>query len=329
MYKKPALMMTLVFLVALSGCADMPMLSGWLGGTEVEQYTNDVVVIKEVKVTPVPIVQPGQTLSLSAVVKNVQEIGFDVKRDVTVTIYDTCGIFTIEGSGLCGGDWTNSGQTCLFKELYPQTENEIIWRLRANDIKVEQSCNVGIEVKYSYYTETTSSVDFASQKEVERMIREGEGTSSVGKMTLGEGPVKLYIQVPNQPILVGDDFEKSNGILEFWAENKGSGIVDGGKVTYFKINNSVEGRAKFRKTLEDTNSYDEIIAKDYIKGAPGETDYSITMQLINKKTPKNTWIITPGNENIGKIRDRIYLTGIVTYDYKFTKTIKLTVQPIR
>ena len=323
MHKNFVLIPAMIFLVMLSGCADMPVLSGWLGGTEVEQYTHDIIIIREVKVTPVPIVQPGQTLTLSAVIKNMQKIGFDVKRDVTVTLYDTCGIFTIEGGGLCGGDWTNSGQTCLFNELYPQTENEIMWRLRANDIKVEQSCNAGIEVKYSHYTESTSSVDFANQREVERMIREGEGTSSVGKMTLGEGPVKLYIQVPNQPILV-EDVKKpnlANGVLEFWAENKGSGIVDGGKVNYFKINNSVEGRAAFKKTLDSEVSLTEIDSE--------EKDNAISKLIINKKTPKNTWIIIPGSEDIGKIRDRIYLTGVVYYDYKFTKTIKLTVQPIR
>ncbi len=311
----------LLLFISISGCADMPILSGWLGGTEVEQYTHDVIIIKDIKVTPTPTLRPGQMATLSIVVKNVQEIGFDYKRDVKVILYDTCGIFSIETAGrLCSGEWDNP-ETCRFTELYPQTEQEVIWKLRANDIKVEQSCDVGIQVKYSHVTDTSSSVDFANQKEIERLVSQGKGTSSIGKMTLGEGPVKLYIQVPDQPILVGDSIETSTGILEFWAENKGSGIVDGGKVKRIQLGNSVSGRAKFKKTMDDENVLTFIDSQD--------PKNAITTTLTNKKTPTHTWIIMPGAEQMGKIQDRIYLVGNVSYDYKFIKNIQLTVQPLR
>ncbi|NOX71868.1 MAG: hypothetical protein GXO64_04195 [Candidatus Micrarchaeota archaeon] len=319
--------LVLVVVILMSGCSDIPFLSGFLGGTEVKQFEHDIIIIKDVRVTPAPSLRPGQYINLHVYIKNLQKIGADAKK-VKITLYDTCEILKpVKSGSVCpGSKMTGNERICTIDKMYPQSEQEVVWRLRAVDLKVEQTCNVGIQVEYDHETKTISSVEFASQSEIENLVQQGKGKTSIGRMTVGEGPVKLYISIPGQPLMVGDEpVEKGVGVIEFWVENKGSGILKDNKVKRFVIENlATKGTEiiKFKRnaTLNavkkiDTN--DEDIKKD------------ITLTMIGRSTPKNTWLIVP-NDNL--LKDKIFATlqlvGTVEYSYKFTKTIGITVTPI-
>lgn len=323
--------LVLVFFIAgmffISGCTDIPGLSGILGGTEVKQYEHDIIVISGVKVTPAPSLRPGQTLNFHVYVKNNQDITTSSDpKEVTVTLYDTCGILTPKKDPLCSGNTPNVNQ-CIIEKMYPQSEEEIIWTLQANDIKVEQTCNLGVQVEYSHRTDTISSIEFASQTEVEKLVEQGRGKTSTGRMTAGEGPVKLYIQVPGQPILLKLDDKGSygNGIVEFWVENKGSGSVVNNEVKRFVIENMESGIANihFRK---------EIDSKDLGSTIDTDSMTNLTKKFIRSKTPVRNWVIEPKPVNSNRIDQKISFTlqlqGYVEYDYKFTKTTPVTVQPL-
>ena len=52
---------------------------------------------------------------------------------------------------------------------------------------------------------------------------------------MGEGPVKSYIEVSGQPIMIdtsdGRTGEKAGkGMMTFWVENKGSGELEGNEI---------------------------------------------------------------------------------------------------
>ncbi len=320
---------SLVFagMIFISGCADLPFFSGLIGGTDVKQYEHDIIVIKDVKVTPSPNLRPGQYANLHVYVKNVLRVGNEPK-EASVMLYDTCSIFDIINSGsICpsasggGSGMINSGTTCEL-EMYPQSEQEIIWRLRAKNIPVEQKCSVGIQVVYDHETSTISSVEFASQEEIEKIVQQGKGKTTVGRMTVGEGPVKLYIKVPGQPLLVSKGENREVGVMQFWVENKGSGIVENNEVKNYVIENlALTGTHKifFKESPDKKITKNRIDAK--LDG--------LSRKIIGKKTPIYTWLIIPSDNLLAdKIFTTMQLKGSVEYTYKFTKNIQMTVTPI-
>jgi len=317
--RKVSLLILLIPLLAISGCVipgtdfRIPIISD-IFGPNIEEFRHDVVFIQSLQAIPSHTIRSGQTLTLRAYVQNLQKPESDPQGNVEIELYDDCGIFTTGGSICTGGKF--EGKTkCKIDKMYPQSTAIVDWKMTANSLKIKTPCDVGVLVRYTYTTHTTSSVSFVNQQELENLIAQGKQFSEKGTMVVGEGPVKSYIEVPGQPIMIDIRDGKSGvdagkGMMTFWVENKGRGELE-------------------RNTIARNNIRIEDCANGEITGC-GRCKEKIDdegLKLIGKSSPKYSCEINPTNPGWIAQEKTYQLTSEITYSYKFTKKIKLTVEP--
>ncbi len=244
--KKVFLPLTILMVLFSSGCTvpflniEIPFLPDIFPGMQVQEQRHDVISIESLQAIPSPIVRAGQSIRLRAVVKNLQKPEYE-KIPVTIGLYNDCGLFGMETPQGVKGEFCsgtthpvynqNTGMVECTTTMYPQSTAIVEWKLTAkDDVNVETQCKIGILAIYNYYTYSTSSVTFVNKAEVERLVSEGKSFSETGIATIGEGPVKPYVEVLNQPIIIdsseGDPKKAGSGIMSFWVENKGQGILE-------------------------------------------------------------------------------------------------------
>jgi hypothetical protein len=242
--------------------------------------------------------------------------------------------------------------------LYPQSTAVVEWKLNAkDDVNVETQCRVGILARYNYITYSTSSVTFVNKAEIERLVSEGKSFSETGIATIGEGPVKPYVEVLSQPIIIdtseGSE-DRGSGIMSFWVENKGYGILDilesatkGGNVvfdcnTLYNIPIPFGGSIPIHPVLLKQVCL-EIDAGDNVKALKDKQMISVqdcikshletttpsqySLSFIGKSTPKYSCSITVADASRIKQETTYQITAKIGYSYKFTKEIMLTVKP--
>jgi hypothetical protein len=351
-----------------SGCTvpglniEIPFLPDIFGGMNVQEQRHDVISIESLDAIPSSTVRSGQSIRLRAVVKNLQQPEYNPVDNVEITLYNDCGLFEVTGD-FCANSFESDKITCKVK-MYPQSTSLVQWKLDAKEIKVETPCNIGIMARYSYTTYSTASVTFVNKAELERLVTEGKSFSETGTLSIGEGPVKPYIEVLNQPIVidvVGTTVKnRGSGIMSFWLENKGSGIIGLKPATegnvYFddctkmsddksdkgtKICLSISGAQTggneangVRAIIKDQQNKDQttdlvncIKERMNIKGANGAPTDKYGTNFIGKKTPEYPCSITVEKSETIKQESTYQITADVSYFYKFTKEIAITVQP--
>ncbi len=306
--------MLLMPMLMVSGCVipgtdfRIPIISD-LFGPPIEEFRHDVVFIQSLQAIPSHTIRSGQALTLRAYVQNLQKPESDPQNDVEIELYDDCGIFDVRKSICTGG--TFQGETkCKITKMYPQSTAIVDWKMTAKPMKIKTPCDVGVLVKYTYTTHTTSSASFVNQEELENLIAQGKQFSEKGMIVVGEGPVKSYIEVPDQPIMVdirgGDGTGK--GMMTFWVENKGKGELEGNKIIKDNIDiecgDQVTGCENCEKKIDEDG-----------------------LQLIGRSSPKFSCEIEPRNKGFITQEKTYQLTSKITYSYKFTKKIKLTIEP--
>lgn len=380
MRKFLALLVVPLVLVS-SGCTvpvlniEIPFLPDIWGGTEYHVERNDVIVIEKLQTVPSSVVRAGQSIRLRAEVKNMQEPQYD-KIPVVIGLYNDCGLFGMGTSRVSGEYCSGStppvyneqtGMVECMTEMYPQSTAVIEWKLTArDDINVETHCKIGILARYLYTTHSTSSVTFINRDEVDRLFSEGKSFAEKGIATLGEGPVKPYVEIPNQPIIIdaSETDEPGGGIMSFWMENNGNGILDMAEASaeegnvvfgcdnlnvFVGIPNStgptqISPPSSVLKKLcievtpgKETGGGEHLMAnlggqpvsiqeclQEHMRNKAGD---GYSTNFINKKTPKYSCTITVADPSRIKQEKTYQITSKVGYSYKFTKDITVTVQP--
>ncbi len=204
--------------------------------------------------------------------------------------------------------------------MYPQSTAIVDWKMKANSMRIKTPCDVGVLVSYTYTTHTTSSVSFVNQQELENLISQGKTFSEKGTIVVGEGPVKSYIEAPDQPIMVdirpdADVKSTGKGMMTFWVENRGRGELEGNTI----VKDDIEiGCAKSEATGEE-----EVTGCEKCKEKIDEEG----LKLIGKTSPKFSCEIEPRNPGWITQEKTYQLTSKIKYSYKFTKKIRLTIEP--
>jgi hypothetical protein len=375
--KRVFVLVTLLLILLSSGCTvpflniEIPFLPDIFPGMQTTEKRHDVISIEGIQAIPSPTIRAGQSVRLRAVVKNLQEPEHE-KIPVTIGLYNDCGLFGMETpqgvkGEFCSGSTapvydSNTGMVECTTTMYPQSTAVVEWKLTAkDDVNVETQCKVGILARYYYYTYSTGSVTFVNKAEIERLVSEGRSFSETGIATIGEGPVKPYIEILSQPIIIDTDpgvQDPGSGIMSFWVENKGNGILEiaepgaaGGNVvfdcgTLFNIPTpglpgvgsipihpvmlkqvclEIENAGESVKAIKDGQ---KIIIQDCIKEhLETTTPNTYSISFIGRKTPKYSCSITVADTSGIKEEKTYQITAKAGYSYKFTKEITLTVQP--
>lgn len=339
----------LIPLVILSsGCTipgtdfEIPFLPNIFPGMQVNEQRHDVIVIESLQAVPSSNTRSGQSTRLRAVVRNLQQPEYDPVEDVVIGLYNDCGIFEVTGEFCSGTDKPEYKQEtgmvqCSISKFHPQSTAIVEWKLEAKDVNVETSCKVGVLAKYDYETYSTGSVTFVNKAELERLISEGKSYSETGIATIGEGPLKPYIEILNQPIVVDDS---AKGIMSFWLENKGNGIVqigdsgkDNGNVVFScdsrdrnQICLNVESIREGQKELVLSKTGPQVTLEECIREHLRNNNAYFT-NFLGKATPKYSCEITLEDPSRVKQEKTYQITADVHYGYKFNKEIMLTVKP--
>ena len=327
-------------LVFVSGCTipgldvDIPFLPDIFPGTQMKEERHDIVAIEALRAIPSTIVRSGQTIRLQSLIKDLQKPEYE-PVNVRVNLYNDCGLFDTRLE-LCSGGLKKGDTWCEFK-MYPQSTNIVEWVMKAKDVNVETPCDVGVMVEYYYKTPTTSSATFVNKQELERLVSSGKGVKEIGKAVIGEGPIKTYIEVKPQPIVVGPD-EEGSAVLTFWAENKGGGLIDSipyenGNLEFGNVPEMNSLGFDVKKKVYITINGDNIKTvsgksiEECVKEKMKSNGDKYSFYLIGRKTPRYSCSITAKDATRIKQEKTYQITSEIGYWYKFTREIKLTVRP--
>jgi hypothetical protein len=341
------------------------------GGVNVQEQRSDVISIEQLDAIPSTTVRSGQSIRLRAVVKDLQKPEYNPVNNVEIGLYNTCDMFDVSGEfcsnseqGKPGWDDQNTKNFNYCKvKMYPQSSVLVEWKLTAKEINVETPCKIGIMARYNYTTFSTASVTFVNKAELERIVSEGKSISETGTLSIGEGPVKPHIEVLNQPIVIDVSAnsantvrDKGSGIMSFWIENNGGGIIDlasassaAGNVLFDCTKRSLDAKGPQQICLKITGSVASTSSDENIKAImkDGANDVEKTLQecmqkhlqksdasnnvwsinFIGTATPKYSCSITLGKTETLKQETTYQITAQVDYFYKFTKELSITVQP--
>jgi hypothetical protein len=208
--------------------------------------------------------------------------------------------------------------TCTINPMYPLSTAIVEWKLKAKDVNVKTNCELGIYVEYAYTTHSTSSVTFVNKEEAEQWVLQGRNLDEAGSKVIGEGPVKSYVEVKSQPIMVnrGVSGEASgSAIMTFWIENKGDGMLKEGKLPLEQLTIS---------SAEEKITTSSGPIKKCIKEKAGNQP----IIFIDKKSPVYSCEIYLKDTNEVKIEKTYEITSDLTdYTYRFTKKKTVTVKP--
>lgn len=303
------LSVTLLAIMLVSGCTipgtdiDIP----WFGGQQTVEYTDDVIIIKALEVTPGKEVKPGQALTLYADVQNLEEPRLGGEGiEVTVELYDYCTTLFSSVSVKCPGG-SGSGTKCENVEMQPQEISSIEWILTPKgpkDIKLKTPCTLKVKVTYSYKTKVVTQITFIDENELNSRVRRGEPWKITGSSVIGYGPVKPYLVVESQQPIS----ENVWGYTSLTIKNVGYGYVRDSE-----IKNNVE--------IEHEN-LDMELAKE----GGGECKFETTpIKLVNKQSSQLLCKIkSSGDIEIEQTYD---MKADIEYDYEFRKSISITVSP--
>jgi len=326
---------SLLMVIAVSGCTVPPQLCivpGLCGGGKSE-LANDVIVLKSVEALPSK-VSPGQQVKLHAYVENIGNKA--VNKDsggVTVSLYDTCGLFDeITVSCPKGSQPKDTGEArCEDVELLPHQTKEVSWTLRArSDIKLKSQCELKIYAKYNYATESETSVAFINYEEYQKELDEGRFKRVASYISEGYGPVKPYLVVEDQqPIPV----EKGRGgtlTLGFQLKNRGSGFISGKNViNKEKVAMSATNIGDSYNIVDNAQGTTQTDNKNIFNGLKNclEEKAKDGFTFIGKETPKIICQIPlPDKINIPK-QTTVYVRTEVKYSYEFRKSVRVVIEP--
>ena len=336
----------LIFLI--SGCTipgtdiEIPWIPDFLGGNTIN-YNNDIIIIKEMQITPGTTVKSGQTITLYVTIQNLQDPEKVYKRnrpEVTLDLYDHCStLFEVVSPKT--DDASITGIKMDPQEIYTAS-----WTLKTKTgIKLITPCELKVKASYSYDTDTTTTLTFIDAGELNSRIRRGEAWQTAGSTSRGYGPVKVFLEViDQQPVPTDTDAQISVQI-----KNVGQGFVKNSYIAYsggfnanyeeteggegFKFDPDPPEGLKFKsQRCDGNNCFSEsgcAFDPTDIKISQPDSDTKITVKgikLVNKKsTPKFCTIEKPTDVEVEKT---YVMNANVAYNYEFRKSINVRIEPM-
>lgn len=326
-------------------------------GTNVEVQQHDVIVIERIDAIPSATVTEGNTVTLRTIIKNVQKAESHPQENVIVKLYDTCGLFEVRQDSFCSlcregslNEDGNGNSYFTIEEMYPKSDGVINWVLKAEEVKIKTPCKLGILVQYDYLTPSSYKVMFMDKDELDRLVSQGETPASAGlEGSIGEGPVKAYMEVPGQPIPVSTNLETgkiNTAIFSFWLENNGGGYINtainknnayfqpgycDGKLQTIEGSNDQTGQKKICISIsgsglevENYASLSGCLEKKILGDEPSQGK----INFIGKSTPKYSCEIRPNVQpsQLG-LQKTFQIQAEVKYSYIYTANANLVVEP--
>lgn len=308
--RKLILLAPVLLVVLASGCTIPGLDFLFPGGGATYDGSIDLIVINSLSAVPSS-VSKGQSLTLYADVKNLQDLGSKLDIKPSITLYDFCvNLFELDSS-------TPASPTDF--KIGPQETKTVKWRLKArSDINLKTSCTIKVRVKYTATTEAITNVVLINSKELERKIREGESwTIPSPTPTVGPGPVKPIIQVEDpQPISVGETPTDTVIRLSAQLKNVGSGFISGdGKIAKNLV-----------KIIVPQGLTDTSCAFPFQESASPGTTPTAEIELVKKESSKKICEIKAG-EAVSIQKTYTLKAQIENYNYEFRKEVNVIVNP--
>jgi hypothetical protein len=349
--KKAAIPLLLILVLMTSGCTIPGLEFLGLGGPQVVEYENDILIIKSMNAIPSD-VAPGQQFRIVAYIENrgkdtIPQRGLKTTMPVTVELYDYCeGLFTINGVTCPPSNSKTSKTGCEITSILPGQIVEVDWVITPkSDIKLETKCPVDgmkVLVRYPYKTTSLTTISIINREEMERQLAEGTFTVKSSYIVAGEGPIKPFLYVEDQqPISQGS----LTTVFAFQVENKGSGFLsqkdDKGTVLIPKDNINIKLPTDFcpekesvkECSLVDSGSTDEN----------GNRVYTVSegLRLIYGKSPKLFCKVAIPQKNSGEFagvcsqkearpiakESTFTATVDIEYVYEFRSSVSIVVTP--
>jgi len=271
-------------------------------GTPTVSYQNEMLVITSLQAIPAE-VAPGQTVTLVATIQNKGTQKRSLS-EVYIDLYDYCpGLFQKSIPDKITGD------------IYPDQMIQVVWKLKAADnLAVESTCpsdGMKVAVRYKQKTDSIATIAFIDEMEMNRLIQEGKFGKTTSAVTVGEGPVKPYVEVRDvQPI---PSNSKTTNII-FRAENKGQGFVQ--RIEGDEINPTV--------TWDSVSSSSSVMKADLEKCKAESNDQFI---LIRGKSAEIPCTVAVPVKDTPEYTETI--TTTISYNYEFRKSVIVKVKPKR
>jgi len=343
---KELLPFLLILVVLGSGCTvpvlnidipGLPDIPGF-GGATVVQYEHDMVVITSLEAIPAE-VDAGQTVRLLAYIENRGDKPID---NVVVDLYDYCqGLFEPKVT-TCTGAKDSSKPMCTITRLLAKQTLPVAWTLsqKGDPVKLKTICppdGMKVSVTYPYTTSSLTTISLIGKDELDRTLEERTFKSTESYIVLGPGPIKPMITVDDkQPIPV---FKDARTVLAFQISNRGSGRLVStvtepapagspagtpAQTTHIGISKAkvaIKGIGTGQGDLEPATGPDAMC---FAEGGSLKED----VRLIGKDSSKTLCKIDlSGLENDVTKTASKHVEAEVSYDYAFTRSVVVTVNP--
>lgn len=309
--KRLLLLMPVILVLLTSGCTipgtgiNIPFIPDLFGQQTIE-YTDDIVIIRNLQVTPSTTINEDQTLNVYADVQSLEKAGRQT-ISVDVEMYDYCtnlfqGIAEDKTHAECPDTPAEKDKLKCTITLLPQETKTVKWVLKPdkNIIDLTSMCNLKIKAGYAYETKTITQITYINSQELAAKIRRGESWQIQGTSVIGEGPVKPYLKVEdNQPVSA-----ESQASVSLTIKNVGFGYVTGSEVKDYSLDFGNFGK---EENCNTDGNYKKLIGKE------------TSPLMCTLKAPEDTSI---------EIEKTFDLKATISYDYEFRKDVQVTIQPI-
>lgn len=313
------LLTPLILIMFISGCTIpgtnivIPFLPNLWGPTTVE-YENDILIIKNLQISPSTVVKSQQPFLIYADIENLDRpekgplppSGSDDK--IYVRLFDYCTNLMDEVKVKCPDENEKVGDECEIEKIYPKEVKTITWTLTPKDLDLEQSCELRLKVMYNYSTDAITHISFINDAELQNRIRRGESYQVAGSETRGEGPVKPYLRVESQQPIS----DASQGQISLQVRNVGAGFVPGNKISSEVVVVETDDKLDIKRIDDDG------VAREECK-LTGDR-----LNLVNKETSPVFCFATRPEINV---LQTFPITTSIEYGYEFRDSIMVRILP--
>jgi hypothetical protein len=275
---------------------------------EVKELPPDIVSVESLTVIPTPPINTEDQFSISFMIKNQDDVNSAL--DVRYELYD---------SGLCEIDETDTDpkKSVAPKNFAPLQEEFHEWTFNAPTdeqiAKISTKCPIRFKVDYNFDATSQIDVNVITKDRLDELHRSGETASFTPTLTVGRGPVKIYMSFgASLPVRVDNKIP-----LYILVEDKGRGLY--GEIPQYAL--------KLKITPDD------FVTSDCISGNSKfveQGEYIVnndTIDLIRKKTVQLRCSLVAPDESKVSFEKTYYITAELNYDYTITSETDVAIKP--
>jgi len=297
------IILTLILIMFICGCTIPDVLKQMMPGfeqQEVKELPPDIITVQSLNILPTPPINTEDEFSVSFILKNqddTNEVG-----QVKYNLFD---------SGLCD---RAAGDDKALGTLVPLQEEFVEWTFRAptNDqiAQISTKCPIRFKVDYNFDARSQIDVNVISQSRLTELQRAGEGVTFTPTLTVGRGPVKIYLSFgASLPVKSGNKLP-----LYILVEDKGDGL--------YSLIPDEEGK----RLVIEAPGFDatECVKDGKFTRSDSRLVSDGAIPLIRKKTVQLRCSLTAPAESFEKT---YYITASLNYDYTITEETEVAVNP--